>query len=112
MKKIITTSKPDATAMVEAAWQTVGESFDHFCLTAGIATLEGMMEEDAERLCGPRHGRLKERDGTAGDERRAGWPSMAGRSRSGDRVCADAAASLHCRAGRLPDRRTGSASGR
>ncbi len=63
MKKIITTSKPDATAMVEVAWQTVGESFDHFCLTAGIATLAGMLEDDAERLCGSLHGRLKERDG-------------------------------------------------
>lgn len=62
MKKAITISKPVATAMVEAAWQTVGESFDRFCLTAGIATLAGMMEEDAERLCGPRHGRSKERD--------------------------------------------------
>ncbi|UTD30000.1 IS256 family transposase [Bradyrhizobium sp. WD16] len=56
-------TKPDATAMVEAAWQTVGESFEHFCLTAGIATLAGMMEEDAERLCGPRHGRSKDKDG-------------------------------------------------
>lgn len=49
--------------MVEAAWQTVGDIFDHFCLTAGIATREGMMEDDAERLCRPRYGRLKERDG-------------------------------------------------
>lgn len=46
---IIVTSKLDATAMVEAARQTVGERFDHFCLTAGIATLAGMMVEDAER---------------------------------------------------------------
>ena len=49
--------------MVAAASQTVRESFDHFCLTAGIATLAGIMEEGAARLCGPRHGRLKERDG-------------------------------------------------
>lgn len=36
MKKIITISKPDATAMVEAAWQTVWESFDQ----AGMAHVD------------------------------------------------------------------------
>jgi hypothetical protein len=34
----------DATTMVEAPWQTVGESFDRFCLTAGIASLTQMMD--------------------------------------------------------------------
>ena len=63
MKKIITSTRADATALVGQAWQTVGESFERFCLTAGITTLVGMMEEDAERLCGPRHGRSQERDG-------------------------------------------------
>ena len=63
MKKTITTRAGDATTMVEAAWQIVGESFDRFCLTAGIATLSRMMTEDAERLCGPRHGRSSTRTG-------------------------------------------------
>ena len=63
MKKTITTRASDATTMVEAAWQTVGESFDRFCLTAGIASLTQMMEEDSERLCGPRHGRSDQRAG-------------------------------------------------
>jgi len=63
MKKTITTPRSDATAMVEAAWQTVGDSFERFCLTAGIATLASMMEDDTERLCGPRHGRSEQRGG-------------------------------------------------
>jgi transposase-like protein len=44
-------------AIIEEAWQEVGASFERFCLTAGIATLSNMMEEDAVRLCGPRYGR-------------------------------------------------------
>ena len=63
MKRIITTPWPDATAPVKEAWQDVGASFERFCLTAGIATLSRMMAEDAERLCGPRHGRLGTRTG-------------------------------------------------
>jgi putative transposase len=43
--------------VVRDSWEAVEASFERFCLTAGIATLTGMMEEDASRLCGPRHGR-------------------------------------------------------
>src|SRR3954467_13127224 len=63
MKRIITTPGPDTTALVKEAWQDVGASFERFCLTAGIATLSRMMTEDAERLCGPRHGRSGLRTG-------------------------------------------------
>lgn len=42
---------------LETAWQNVAVSFERFCLTAGIATLSEMMEQDALALCGPRHGR-------------------------------------------------------
>jgi putative transposase len=63
MKRIITTPGPDTTALVKEAWQDVGASFERFCLTAGIATLSRMMTEDAERLCGPRHGRSGTRTG-------------------------------------------------
>ena len=63
MKRNITTPAPDATALVKDAWQDVGASFERFCLTAGIATLSRMMTEDAERLCGPRHGRSGMRTG-------------------------------------------------
>jgi putative transposase len=63
MKRIITTPGPDTTALVKEAWQDIGVSFERFCLTAGIATLSRMMMEDAERLCGPRHGRSGTRTG-------------------------------------------------
>ncbi|MBF0423122.1 MAG: IS256 family transposase [Magnetococcales bacterium] len=33
------------------------ESFDHFCLRAGIESLEALMAEEVEALCGPRHER-------------------------------------------------------
>ncbi len=60
-------STPAATvvpaAIVEGSWQEVGASFDRFCLAAGIATLAGMMEEDAAVLCGPRYGRGDGKDG-------------------------------------------------
>ena len=45
------------SAIVTEAWQDVGASFERFCLTAGIASLSSMMEEDAARLCGARYGR-------------------------------------------------------
>ena len=57
MKESTTSAGIVPAAIVEAAWQEVGASFERFCLTAGIATLANMMEEDAARLCGPRYGR-------------------------------------------------------
>ena len=64
MKKNSTSALVDATALVTDAWQAVGASFERFCLTAGVATLSRMMEEDATQLCGRRYGRL---DGKAAD---------------------------------------------
>jgi putative transposase len=58
-----TTSAVVPAAIVEAAWQEVGASFERFCLTAGIATLATMMEEDAALLCGPRYGRTEGKAG-------------------------------------------------
>ena len=52
-----------SAAIVEEAWQEVGASFERFCLTAGLATLAAMMDEDATELCGPRYGRAAGRDG-------------------------------------------------
>jgi putative transposase len=57
MKEFTTSAAVVPVAIVEEAWQEVGASFERFCLTAGIATLATMMEEDAVRLCGPRYGR-------------------------------------------------------
>ena len=61
--------KKDSTAAgivalgLETAWENVAASFERFCLTAGIATLSGMMEQDAIELCGVRHGRSVDRRG-------------------------------------------------
>ena len=57
MKKNSTPEPVDATALVTEAWQAVGASFERFCLTAGVATLSRMMEEDATQLCGRRYER-------------------------------------------------------
>ena len=63
MKKATTSAGAVPAAIVDEAWQEVGASFDRFCLTAGLATLSAMMEEDATGLCGPRYGRAAGRDG-------------------------------------------------
>ena len=63
MKKPTTLTALVPAADIEEAWQEVGASFERFCLTAGLATLSSMMEEDAVQLCGPRYGR---QDGKAG----------------------------------------------
>lgn len=63
MKKATTSAGAVPAAIVDEAWQEVGASFDRFCLTAGLATLAAMMEEDATGLCGPRYGRAAGRDG-------------------------------------------------
>src|SRR5512147_706962 len=63
MKKSTTSAAAVPVAIVGEAWQEVGASFERFCLTAGIATLANMMEEDAARLCGPRYGRAEGKAG-------------------------------------------------
>ncbi len=63
MKETTTPAAVVPVAIVEEAWHEVGASFERFCLTAGIATLASMMEEDAARLCGPRYGRAEGKEG-------------------------------------------------
>jgi hypothetical protein len=64
MRKDITgPAAVDAVALAREAWQDVGASFERFCLTAGLATLESMLEADAARLCGSRHACAPERTG-------------------------------------------------
>src|SRR5438128_4066328 len=63
MKESTTPAGVVPAAIVKEAWQQVGASFERFCLTAGIATLAGMMEGDAARLCGVRYGRDDGKDG-------------------------------------------------
>jgi putative transposase len=50
MKKSTTLAAVVPAAIGEEAWQEVGASFARFCLTAGIALLTKMMEEDAVQL--------------------------------------------------------------
>ena len=63
MGKCITPAGVVPAAIVEEAWQRVAASFDRFCLTAGVAALADMMEQDAARLCGVRYGRTEGKDG-------------------------------------------------
>ena len=63
MKKSTTSTSVVPETIVEEAWQQVSVSFERFCLTAGIATLTRMMEEDADGLCGPRYGHGDGKDG-------------------------------------------------
>ena len=63
MKKSTTSAAVVAAAIVDDAWQAVGASFERFCLTTGLATLAGMLEEDATEVCGPRYGRAEGRAG-------------------------------------------------
>lgn len=62
MENPTTSAAVTPSALVEAAVDEVRASFERLCLTAGLATLTGMMEEDAARLCGPRHGRGGDRE--------------------------------------------------
>ena len=45
------------SAAVEEAWDAVGESFEQFCLLAGLSSLTQMLDEDAETLAGQPHSR-------------------------------------------------------
>ena len=63
MKKSITSAAVMPSVLIEEAVDDVRASFERLCLTAGLATLSGMMEDDAARLCGPRHGRGGDRSG-------------------------------------------------
>ena len=35
---------------IESAWEDAAASFERFCLTAGVATLAEMMEQDAAEV--------------------------------------------------------------
>ena len=63
MKKSTTSPAVGPSVLVEEAVDEVRASFERLCLTAGLATLSGMMEEDTVRLCGQRHGRGGDRAG-------------------------------------------------
>jgi putative transposase len=63
MTNVSTISLIPPAASMETARQDVRNSFERFCLTAGVGVLEQLLQEDAEHLAGPRHGRHPERAG-------------------------------------------------
>ena len=52
---------PVVTDAVDDALRGVEQSFERLCLTAGMEALSVMMEADVEASCGPRHGRVEQR---------------------------------------------------
>jgi len=68
MKKTTTsaaalTSHTDLCSAVFGAWEAVGQSFDQFCLLAGVSALSEMMEEDATALTGDPYARAADKPG-------------------------------------------------
>lgn len=49
--------------VLDQAFQDVRQSFDKFCLVAGIEALQELMEKDAAEICGERHQRHDGRKG-------------------------------------------------
>ncbi|UVK48643.1 IS256 family transposase (plasmid) [Mesorhizobium sp. AR07] len=62
MKRNITLPTAAASGALEEAFADVQESFERLCLAAGMEALGAMMEADVEAACGPRHGRVEERE--------------------------------------------------
>jgi len=56
-------SKTEMNAAVEEAWEAVGESFEQFCLIAGLSSLTQMLDEDAHTLAGAPHARAGDKPG-------------------------------------------------
>ncbi|MDE0591173.1 IS256 family transposase [Halocynthiibacter sp. C4] len=68
MKKTTTSelalaSHSELTSAVETAWDAVGQSFDQFCLIAGVAALSEIMEDDVKGLAGDAHARNTDKPG-------------------------------------------------
>lgn len=56
-------SRGGLDAAVEDAWAGFGESFEQFCLMAGLASLTQMLDEDARELAGAPHAREADKPG-------------------------------------------------
>jgi len=56
-------SRAEMTAAVEESWDAVGESFEQFCLIAGLSSLTQMLGEDAKALAGDPHARAADKPG-------------------------------------------------
>jgi putative transposase len=62
MKRDIILPTAPVIGTVDEALMDVQQSFERFCLAAGMETLGAMMEADVEAACGPRHGRVEKRE--------------------------------------------------
>ncbi|MCP4545520.1 MAG: IS256 family transposase [bacterium] len=56
-------TRPNIHAFVEDAFEAVTESFDQFCLMAGIGSLTQLMNEDVDALAGQRYGHCPDKPG-------------------------------------------------
>ena len=63
MTKHSTIGSPKVAPELEEAWRAMEGSFERFCLTAGIETMEEMMRSEAEQFTGARHARSADRAG-------------------------------------------------
>src|SRR6056297_2409298 len=54
---------PDESSLVEDAYGALTESFEQFCLMAGIESLTQMMNEDVARLAGDRYEHCSDKPG-------------------------------------------------
>ncbi len=54
---------PNVHAFVEDAVEAVTESFEQFCLMAGIGSLTQLMNEDVDVLAGQRYGHCPDKPG-------------------------------------------------
>ena len=61
MNRPITSTAMPARELKAEALANMLMSFERLCLAAGVETLAGMMEADAQAACGPRHARCKQR---------------------------------------------------
>jgi len=57
------TSLTDLKSAIDAAWDGVGQSFDQFCLIAGVAELCEMLDDDVKALAGGAHARNADKSG-------------------------------------------------
>ena len=68
MKKTTTselalTRQNDLRGGVAGTWEAVGQSFDQFCLLAGVSALNEWMEADVSELAGDGHARNTDKPG-------------------------------------------------
>jgi hypothetical protein len=110
-----TITTPSSVALVpslETAWQDVDSSFERFCLTAGIGTIEQMLCEDAQHSPARRIVAAEAASATAGAGPKERSASMVARLPCIARGCAVTTAMKSCcRPGGRHRRKTGLAAG-